>query len=142
VGTDCYRPGVVRVRAASRWLPWIAALGWAGVIFYFSSLQHASLSDAPMWDWVTRKMAHLFVFAVLAFLMGSAASAFRLPRPALIGFLIAAVYGALDELHQGFVVGRSPLVTDVLIDAIGALIGVTAWWYLDRRRRGAERRID
>ena len=127
------------MQRAGRWLPWIAAGIWAGVIFYFSSLHHASLSDIPMWDWITRKAAHLFVFAVLALLMTSAASAFKLPRPAVVGFLIAAAYGGLDEFHQSFVVGRSPLITDVLIDATGALIGVAAWWYLSRRRERARR---
>ena len=66
--------------------------------------------------------------------VATAVNEFGLPRPALVGFLIAAAYGASDEVHQAFVPGRSPMPTDVLIDATGAFIGVSVWWYLGRRR--------
>lgn len=119
---------------ARRWSPVVAAVGWAGMIFYFSSLNHAVLIEGPIWDFITRKAAHVFVFGVEAALVATAAAAFLLPRPALIGLAVAVAYGAVDEFHQGFVAGRSAAVTDVLIDSVGALIGVATWSYLARRQ--------
>ena len=54
----------------------------------------------------------------------------RIPRrfPAeghlLRALLAAAVYAASDEIHQAFVPGRGPAVTDVLLDSAGALCGI------------------
>ena len=43
-------------------------------------------------------------------------------HPALMGFSVALLYGAIDELHQMFTIGRHPSVSDVLIDAAGAIL--------------------
>jgi len=57
-----------------------------------------------------------------------------------MGLLAAALYGVSDEVHQSFVVGRSPLATDVLIDTLGALLGVLAWrWLVSRRSKDLRR---
>ena len=42
----------------------------------------------------------------------------------LRALLAAAVYAASDEIHQAFVPGRGPAVTDVLLDSAGALCGI------------------
>ncbi len=41
-----------------------------------------------------------------------------------ISFLSSFLYAMTDELHQYFIPGRACLLTDVLIDSFGALIGV------------------
>lgn len=128
-----YRAAMLGIQRPSRWLPLAATLAWAGVIFYLSSRSDMALTEDPLWDFLTRKAAHAFVFGVLAFLAAATARAFELPSPALVGLVVAVVYGALDEVHQGFVPGRSPQLRDVLVDAAGALVGAAAWWWLDRR---------
>lgn len=45
-------------------------------------------------------------------------------RQAVIAFAICVLYAASDEVHQLFVPGRSGQVSDVGIDAVGALIGI------------------
>ena len=37
---------------------------------------------------------------------------------------LCVLYAALDELHQKFVAGRGPALTDVFIDSLGALTGI------------------
>ena len=37
--------------------------------------------------------------------------------------IVSAIFAALDELHQRFVEGRGPQVTDVLLDTAGAATG-------------------
>lgn len=74
-----------------------------------------------------RKMAHLSEYALFgALLFLSAAFKLRgrgtpMPRAVFFSVPVSAVYAASDEFHQGFSEGRSPQVTDVLIDTAGAL---------------------
>lgn len=74
-----------------------------------------------------RKVGHLTEYALL----GIAVSfpllikhGLKGKKQFLIGLLICTLYAATDELHQLFVPGRSGMVTDVLIDAVGAGLGI------------------
>ncbi len=48
---------------------------------------------------------------------------------------VASAYAATDELHQRFVPGRESKLSDVLIDASGAGLGLVVAGYIDRRSR-------
>ena len=48
--------------------------------------------------------------------------------------LLAALYTSTDEFHQKFVPGRTPLVTDVLLDTSGAAAGLVVLWATRRLR--------
>jgi VanZ family protein len=50
-----------------------------------------------------------------------------------IGF--AALFAVTDEIHQAFVPCRGPAVKDVLIDAVGAVIGVALVYAVWRYKR-------
>ncbi len=54
---------------------------------------------------------------------------------ALLLWIVASSYGFSDEFHQGFVLGRTPSLADLLADAVGALVGISGSWLLLRRRR-------
>ena len=41
--------------------------------------------------------------------------------------LLALLYATSDEIHQIFTPGRTPAVTDVLLDTVGASVGAAAW---------------
>ena len=65
-----------------------------------------------------RKLAHIFMFALLGFCsMGY----FRSWRKAAAFCLACAL---LDEGHQILVAGRTGMIKDVVIDAVGAVIGI------------------
>ena len=51
----------------------------------------------------------------------------------LIVIVIAFAYGISDELHQIYVPGRSPTITDVMFDLVGTILGVSAWGVYNRR---------
>lgn len=79
-----------------------------------------------------RKAAHFTLYAMLGFsLTGVFQHQRRLHKiPAAI--LVSAIFAALDELHQHFVEGRGPQVSDVLLDTAGAttgaiLMGLILW---------------
>ncbi len=44
-------------------------------------------------------------------------------RSFLWAIIFSSIYAVTDEFHQGFVDGRAPAITDVLIDCCGALFG-------------------
>ena len=66
-------------------------------------------------------------YAFLGFLLRSAfGPASRRPLFATVAAaLIAAVYGAIDEVHQAFVPGRFATVADGAANTVGAVLG--AW---------------
>lgn len=85
----------------------------------------------------TRKAAHMVEYAVLAGLIALALSHKR-RRGFFLSLALALAVAALDEVHQLWVDGRGALVTDVLIDGAGALVGaaaVTAFSRILARRR-------
>lgn len=43
---------------------------------------------------------------------------------AIISLIIGILYAITDELHQFFIPGRGPLVSDVILDGIGVLVGI------------------
>ncbi|MBF0217813.1 MAG: VanZ family protein [Candidatus Omnitrophica bacterium] len=101
---------------------WLPVIIWAGIIFYLSSIPH--LRSGLKADLVLRKLAHIAVYCILAFLIHRAfKSSFQIGGfrliiyPAAISFL----YAISDEFHQAFVPGRVASGQDVMIDAIGIL---------------------
>lgn len=104
-------------RVVSLWLP-VAA--WAALIFFLSSIPSLS-TGLGTWDLVVRKAAHLTEYAILGALLVRA-----LDRPAAAAAL-AIAYAATDELHQHFVPGRTGAVVDVLIDAVGVVVGIVLY---------------
>ena len=109
------------------------ALLWALVILGLGSIPSPHLPAGPSLD----KLAHFGMFAVLGALLAwglyRARIAASLAWPLLAGILI----GALDELHQRGVPGRSADWQDLAADAFGCAI---ALWLTHRvLERRAER---
>lgn len=73
-----------------------------------------------------RKVAHGVVYAVLAVLVmtGVNFTKIKMWKKIFITLLICIIYAVSDEFHQNFVSGRTPYVRDVIIDAVGAIIGI------------------
>ena len=83
--------------------------------------------------YLARKGAHLLLFTVLggfvtlAFYSLTRRKGLRLVLPA---WLISSLVGVVDEIHQHFVPGRTMQVSDMALDAGGALLGVLLSWML------------
>ena len=114
-------------RLLSLWLPVVL---WAGLIFGLSAIPSLS-SGLGGWDTVLRKGAHMTEYAILAVLLRRAVGA-DLPA-----FALALVYAGTDELHQSFVRGRHGTPVDVVIDGVGAAIGLLAFLRARRLRTAA-----
>ena len=75
-------------------------------------------------DTLIRKAAHMAEFALLA---ASAACAFQFTdvrHPVHHALIFAILTAALDEFHQLFVAGRAALLSDVVVDTVGACVGL------------------
>jgi VanZ family protein len=123
---------------------WLPLIVWAGVIFWLSATPNLRIASADNVDFVVRKAGHMGAFGVLAVLLWRvlAPASLRLRGPALWGlaWVLAVAYAASDEFHQSFTAGRHPAVTDVAIDAAGALfflVGLAVWlrWWRGRATR-------
>ena len=107
------------------YLYWLPAALFAGLIFYMSGKQ-----DPPgisMFDFLPNadKMAHMaeyFILSVLIYTALSRAHALKAATSVLMAVILAAFYGASDEVHQSFVPGRSMDILDWTVDAIGAVL--------------------
>lgn len=115
------------------------------LIFFASgdlmSAEHTSRFIGPFLHWIdpniseatvasiqllVRKCAHLAGYAILAALLFRAFREDRnlFARAAAFAFAAAALYATLDEFHQSFVPSRTGTPRDVMIDCIGAAIGL------------------
>ena len=125
-----YRSGAdTRVHPA--WWYWTPAIGYAALIFFFSSL---SLPEEyvpyPMMG-LGDKVLHAIEYGVLGILMYRAfryaAGAWSGSRALLLAVIASTTYGLTDELHQFFVPLREADVWDFLTDAVGSSIAAWGW---------------
>lgn len=81
---------------------------------------------------LVRKGAHMAEYAVLCMLAALHLTCWGLAgkKLALCSVIFSALYAASDEFHQLFVEGRSGQATDVLIDTMGAVLGIAAFFIL------------
>ena len=105
---------------------WLPVLLWAGLIFYMSSIPYLRITEA-WYDIILRKLAHVFVFGVLARLVARALTGSTLwpwKRIFVWSLILSTLYACSDEYHQHFVPGRSASIVDVMIDAAGSGLGL------------------
>jgi len=95
---------------------------YAIFLFYLSSLP--TITQTQLFHG-SDKVAHFAAYAFFGFLVASALREWNVEKRVwLWGFLIVAVYGVSDEIHQYFVTGRDCSILDLTADAAGALCGV------------------
>lgn len=130
---------------------WLPVLLWVLFIFIGStdlmSAEQTSRFIGPFLRWLApditdatiasiqlfvRKCAHLTEYAILAVLLYRALRQNR-EGVGFFVFLISGVCAALDEFHQSFVASRTGSPWDVMIDCIGAVIGLAVCQAFFRR---------
>lgn len=156
-----------------RLLRWLPPVLWMGFIFIGSTDllagAHTSRFVIPFLRWLLgadftlekaeyihhliRKAGHLTEYAVLGVLWWNALGGLKTFADERgsgrfwTAILLASCYAASDEFHQSFIPTRTANVTDVCIDTVGALLGLTGLIALrkvlaSRRKRAATLRPD
>ncbi|MBL8122116.1 VanZ family protein [Candidatus Saccharibacteria bacterium] len=91
--------------------------------------------------WLTmhevRKIAHFLLYMVLGMSLLNLLRALLKRRHVTYAILGAALYAISDEIHQLFITGRSSELRDVLLDTIGASVGVSIYLLVVRKRGAA-----
>lgn len=87
-------------------------------------MPHAAMATLLEFHHLIRKCGHFVEYFILSLLVLRGIRAGR--RDARIAWALAAIaivacYASLDEFHQIFVPGRTPAITDVLLDTIGGI---------------------
>ena len=104
---------------------WLPVILWAVVIFTFSSIPQIKVSQFFLWDFITKKIAHISEYAILFTLI------FRATKGNyLMSFILTILYSASDEYHQSFIQGRTARFYDLGFDLTGANIASYILWKL------------
>lgn len=124
------------------WLRLLPALLWQALIWLLSSRPWPTAGGlvARLWLLLPQglrellpadKAVHATFYGILALLW-----VWGLPLRQRIGaaWLLATAWGALDELHQAYVPGRTADLWDLLADAVGAALAVGLWALVQQRR--------
>lgn len=77
-----------------------------------------------MLNFPVRKLAHMFLYFVLAILLINALKISEIKKVYIITIIIVLLYAITDEFHQTLINGRTGKFIDVLIDTTGSLIGM------------------
>lgn len=73
-----------------------------------------------------RKLAHFSIYAIGGIISYSLVNQYniKLKKKIILSFGICLIYAITDEVHQAFIPDRSSQISDVLIDSLGALLGI------------------
>ncbi len=108
---------------------WGPVVIWMVIIFIGSSHSNVVLSESPSKDNLVKNFAHIGEYAILAFLIFRALFNREergfFSKYAWFWALIGAIlYGVSDEVHQMFVPTRTAYLGDILMDGVGAGMGL------------------
>jgi hypothetical protein len=114
---------------------WGPVILWSFAIFIVSNRTVPKSSEFFWQDFVVKKLAHIFEYAVLSTLFYRALLNEGLGKKnaGIWAIILTALYGASDEYHQSFIPGRQSTIRDIVIDSFGAGLAVSLiWTYLPR----------
>ncbi len=95
-----------------------------------------ALGVAHFMEFFIRKASHLMVFFILAFFTIRAIKNYTKTawKAIVISFLFVMIYAILDETHQMFTNGRTPLKSDVIVDCTGGALGIFFYSSIKKKR--------
>ena len=126
-----------RLQERSGLLRWLPAAGWMALIFVLSAQPDLPHPASGWMDLLISSTAHVFLFGLLALLLGWAMAPYRWGLP--LALLLTVLYALSDEFHQAFVPGRHPDPLDLACDALGAVLGLALWAWWRRHASGLGR---
>lgn len=145
----------------------ICILGLMGMMFYFSSqsgyeshrlsksiaryvrdlspllteFKQSDLGKDIAFEQLLRKGAHFVEYFILAALVCVLLLHLKIRegRARMAAVIVCTAYSFFDELHQGFIQGRTSLLTDIFIDISGSIAAVLFIRYFIRKKKTSTR---
>lgn len=99
---------------------------WINRVFHLGLSSDQLLYYTDLYHFLVRKLGHMAIYCLLSITLYAPFYLCRIPHLYPIIWFICIVYAVTDEIHQHFAQGRTPSAADVLIDGLGALIGLLA----------------
>jgi VanZ family protein len=110
---------------------------WALIVFVLLTQPHLDDEGRQRLRFGVFELGHSAFFGVLGFLLSHALMRVQLRRFVWWTVVLLTLYGIIGELLQATVPGRSPSITDVFADGLGAFVGATCLTVLARMSGGA-----
>ncbi|MFR3567539.1 MAG: VanZ family protein [Paraclostridium sordellii] len=88
-----------------------------------------------------RKSEHIFLYFMLAILIYMVFKNINNRKAYLYSITGCFIYACTDEIHQLFITGRSGEFKDVLVDTLGAIIGLLLVWMINKILRLRKNKI-
>jgi len=112
------------------------AIMWAIIIFVASAIPTRYFPPIKIFRY--DKFIHIGLFFILGLFVYRAINSIAQKHLfnwviAFVSFAIVMLYGVLDEMHQGFVPGRSVDVWDAVADTIGGITAMIIIYFLSSR---------
>jgi len=138
-----------------RWIWWLAVIVFGIALYIFTAsplsnnehtlmllkrLNFLSDQELILLGKIVRKVAHLLAYGCMAIGLRNALYPHPWTYPA--AWLLATLYGASDEFHQIHVISRTPLFTDILIDSLGASLGLLIVYWMHQVSLGKQKKRD
>ncbi len=122
-------------------LEWVSTY-FSDLAFYYAGEEVSvhKLGEAGYIEFFIRKGTHVIVYLILAVLLYRAfRNSFEKHASIIsLSLLTTCLYAVSDEIHQGFTVQRSPHVEDIVLDSVGAIIGVFLAHYMLYKKSGLQ----
>lgn len=108
---------------------YIPIIFWVGIIFYLSGRPDLKVvgDKLVVWEIILRKFGHVSEYLILGWLffrLMYQAHGQKLNRSLVWSMVFVLLFSISDEYHQTFVPGRQGKLIDVVVDSIGALLGL------------------
>lgn len=96
------------------------------IVEVISQICDNKIMEKDKLETIVRKSAHMIIYTVggILFFLYCNTYDIRLNKKIIYSIIIGVLYAITDEIHQGFVPGRSPQITDILIDTAGVSLGI------------------
>lgn len=122
---------------------WTPVVLWMVLIYYSSSIRGEDISkiDIPNIDKLFHLVEYFILGALLVRAFANSSDKANLKLILFLSILIASTYGALDEFHQRFVLGRSPDIFDIFSNIIGSFLGALLSIHKEKSSRAIDKTI-
>lgn len=98
------------------------------IVNILSNVLH--ISNIEILSLIVRKLAHFTEYLILGILAINCFKDYDIKHIFIISLIFCIIYASSDEIHQLFIPGRSGNIIDATIDSLGALTGITMYYYL------------
>jgi VanZ family protein len=135
---------------------WVPVIIWTGTIILLSSNSDPySLLPERLFQWmylthiygvrltkIFGPIGHIFQYAILSFLLTRALvwKTNLESKHLILAFSISLMFAIIDEIHQYFVPIRACQLSDVILDALGSVLGLAVYVFIFSLRYYLEHR--